>query len=134
MEYIELISKTTYGILWIRHSILKDKNTILSFEWGEFNIYNTSYLKERTITKSIEVPYIDLNKYKWLKLDLNCYESIEYIYTLEWIKMNTGRLRTYTIYLLLLFLSHLIFYTIWMYVGINLEDTTVSMINNFLNY
>jgi len=133
MQYIETISETKYGQIWIVHSVLRHKKTILSFENGEFKIYNSSYLDDKRIKNIIRAPYIDLKKYKWRKLDLNCYEAIEYIYTLEWINMQTGRLKTYVIYLLVLFLSHLIFYTIWMYVWITLDDSTLWMIKDFIN-
>jgi len=132
MKYIELISKSKYGKLNIRHSILQNWDMILSFEKGIFKIYSRDYLIDRSIKKVVSIPSFDLKQYEWLKLPLNCYEAIEHIYNLEWITMNTGRLKIYIMYWLLLFITHIIIYALGIYVWIRLDDESVAMIDDFI--
>lgn len=128
MRYLEVISKTKYGRLNIIHSILQDWDTILSFEDWVFKIYSKDYLKDRNIQKVVIIPNFDLNQYKGLRLPLNCYEAIEHIYKLEWLNMNTWRLKNY----LLLFLWTTIVLLFWIWYGVQLPSETQDAIITFI--
>jgi hypothetical protein len=122
IKYIEVISPTLYWELGIKHSILQDWDKILSFENWKFKLYNKTYLKNRFIIKTIEIPKFSLWKYKGLKLKwYTCFEALEYIANLNGvmlpIKEKTTLLKTWIflaiIIILLVILSLLWAYKIW---------------------
>ncbi len=132
MKYKELKSK---GFNWLlNHSILQDNGDILSFEEGEFKLYNTSYLNNRETLKEYNVPKIDLKAYEGVHIeDKNCFEAIEYIYANEWLKMTTWNLWKRIKIISALAIVFCIWFVVWFIVSIWVEATLVK-INNIINY
>ena len=130
MKYKEVLSPTPYWKLWITHSILQDQDKILSFEEWEFKIYDISYLNDRKVTKTMNIPKIDLKRYKGLKLEwFTCFEAIELICRIEWIKMNTWRFKQY---LILIWIGILIL-LFWIWFGSSLPNDIQASINDTMN-
>lgn len=129
MKYLEIESKWHLGL--INHSILQDdKWNILSFEGGIFRLHDSTYLKDRVIVKSKNVPYIDIKEYDWFYIyDLNCYEAIEYIYLIEWKDMSTGRVKYYII-LAIWTLCAVLF---WIWYWVQLPDEQREKLNTFID-
>jgi hypothetical protein len=124
MKYIELLSKSKYGRLNIRHSILQDWDTILSFENGVFKIYSRDYLTDRIIKKVIDIPDFDLKQYKGRKEeDYLCYEAIDLIAKENWIQMDTilKRSKRITRWIILLLITHWIMFA-WWYYGFTMSE------------
>ncbi len=113
---------------------MQDGDIILSFEDWIFKLYDKSYLNDRKIKKSINIPKIDLNRYKGIELWwFTCFEAINFVYNIEWINMNTWRLKWYLKIMIALFVICMIIFIIWVIVWTQLPDNAVVYINNILD-
>ena len=128
MKHIEVES---IGYSWIiTHSILQDWGEILSFEDWIFKLYDTSYLNGREPQRVTNIPKIDLRRYEGYKieLDVNCYEAIEYIYKLEWIKMSTWRVKYY----ILFWIWSLICVLFWIWYWVQLPEHKQAIVIKYV--
>ena len=127
MNHLEIESKKYCWL--ITHSILQDENIILSFEDWIFKIYDNSYLKERKILKITNVPKIYLKQYEGYKIKgLNCFEAIEYIYKLEWLKMNIWRVKYY----ILLWVWSMICILFWIWYWVQLPEHKQEVVIKYI--
>ena len=78
------------------------------------------------LQKCYKIPSFDLKQYEGLKLDLTCFEALEYICKLEGINMNTWRLKTYLILALILIVTHVLIAILWIVIGLKLDKELVE--------
>jgi len=142
MKLINTLWDSNYSKLGISHSVLLHDDLVLSYimeeplgKWKFSIITKKEWLTTfNEIVSEKTVPYIDFMKYKGLKMNgITCFEAIEYVYSLEWIKMKTGRLKTVFTLFFILFVFRFVFFILWILFWIQLSDEQVVAINEFTN-
>ena len=133
MRYIEYLSESTYGKLWIKHSVLVRGNYVLSYEmkkplWQwEYKIYHKKEWSKipKEITYVNEVPDFDIRKYEGIKLEwVTCFEALNAIQTIPTIKKRTKAIMLWIVIALIYWLSAFLFW----YYGFTMSE------EQFLDY
>lgn len=137
MRLIDTIWDSKYAKLWIAHTVAVKWDKVLSYtmDWLFSKWVVSIHTKKEwettfhTVVSDDYIPDINIMKYEDLELDgLTCFEAIEYIYHLEWVKMNTGRLKTYLILWFIQMFVIMISIIVWIWIWIALDDDQVAMI------
>lgn len=131
MKYIEYISTSKYGRLWIAHSVVTDWKHVLSYEmknplWnGKFFVYNYKDWKdkEKYITFSKKIKYFKIKHYEWVAGKwITCFEALNNIQPMPNVKDKIKRISLLTLIISISSILLIVFWFLFWYYWFTMSE------------